>query len=48
MGVGGTVETLEMIGESYGVSRERIRQIEKRALQKISVEQHKQFLSAYL
>ena len=33
--VDGEVKSLEEIGKSYGVSRERIRQIETRALQKL-------------
>lgn len=31
----GTSETLEQIGQRFGVSRERIRQIEKKALEKL-------------
>ena len=31
----GTSETLEQIGQRFGVSRERIRQVEKKALEKL-------------
>jgi len=35
LGVGGEPWTLEMIGEQMGVTRERIRQIQVQALQKL-------------
>ena len=34
-GFGGKVKTLEEIGQKIGVSRERVRQIEKRAKEKL-------------
>jgi RNA polymerase primary sigma factor len=35
-GIGMPDHTLEQVGESFGVTRERIRQIEAKALQKLS------------
>jgi RNA polymerase primary sigma factor len=35
-GIGMPDHTLEQVGESFGVTRERIRQIEVKALQKLS------------
>ncbi len=44
----GYAQTLEEVGEKFGLTRERIRQIEKEAMDKLRVEQRAARLSGYL
>ena len=45
---GGQPQTLEELGESMGVSRERVRQLENRALEKLKKKALKKRLNDYL
>ena len=40
MGLNGTTETLQQIGDVYGVTRERVRQIESKVLKRLCREEH--------
>jgi RNA polymerase primary sigma factor len=44
----GKMETLEEIGEDYGVTRERVRQIEERALKKLKHPKYRRLLKDYV
>lgn len=44
----GTVMTFNDIGAAYGLTRERIRQIEEKALRKLQRPQSKRILRSYL
>ncbi|WP_158045767.1 sigma factor-like helix-turn-helix DNA-binding protein [Skermanella pratensis] len=47
-GLAGTEETLEDIGRDYNVTRERIRQVEAKALQRLGRAKHARVLKTFL
>ncbi len=47
-GIGGQEKTLEEIGDKFGLTRERVRQIKEKAIRRLRVSSRSKLLKGYL